>query len=143
MIDITGTLVVEMRADSLLTAWTGPLERIRGGSVAPGDARGPGKFARFILVMLQGSLPREKRAPVQYPRHLIRVYGVDPEDAMTGYGYASDALHRLEPRLRANGVGIYLSSDDTGPEPGSDPDTKQPYVEFVVQAIAPTQVVAA
>ena len=143
MIDITGSLVLELRADALLTAWTGGHERVRGGKAAPGDARGPGEYLRFLVVMTQGSLPREKRAPVQYPRHLVRVYGVDDADAMAGYGYASDALHRLQPRLRLNGIGIYLSSDDSGADPGSDPDTDQPYAEFVVQSIAPTQVVAA
>jgi hypothetical protein len=35
-----------------------------------------------------------------------------------------------------------VSHDDTGGSEGEDPDTRQPYYEFVVETLATTQVVA-
>lgn len=140
MIDHTGSVIIELRDDAAFGSWCE--ERVRGEEPGPGDVEGQGSFRRFAVVMSQPALPREKRTPVQYPRLLVRCYGTSPKDAMTGYGYATDALHRLSPRLRANGYGIYLSFDDTGGQPGADPRTKQPYVEFAAQLIATTEAVA-
>lgn len=133
MIDLTGSLIIELRDDAGVGSWAG--DRIRGERPAPGDAQGHGAYNRFVRVQRVQGPPREFRAPVQYPRFAISTYGLTDQDAMAGYGLASDALQRGA-RVRANGHPIYISFEEASGDPASDPDTKQPFVTFIVQLIA-------
>ena len=129
MIDPLGKVLIELRDDPLTGGWCS--DRVRGEEPMPdtldadgnvtrrGDARGPGEYVRFVVVSLLGGL-RQPRIPVQYPRSNVRLYGVSPQDAMTGYGYASDALHLTGGRTHNNGLHIFQSLDDTGGVPGRD-----------------------
>ncbi len=139
MIDLLGSIVVELRTDTAFLAWHGG--KVRGGEPAPGDVLGA-PYQRFVVVQSFGGL-RLSRAPVQFPRFLVTCWGLSPQDAMAGYGYASDALHNVGARLRANGFGIYNSLDESGGQPDFDPRTKQPRVDLIAQIIGTTQVYAA
>ncbi len=150
MISALGSLVVELRDDSGVDAIVDG--RVRGedprgtvmqaGVEVPGDMRGPGSYVAFVQVQTLAT-PRDRRVPVQRPRFNVRCWGRTREEAMALYIACSDAVHDRGPRVRvSNGFGIYVSHDDTGAQPGKDPDTQQPYVDFVVELIATTQAVA-
>lgn len=137
MYDPLGKLLTDIRDDTAVGTWT---DRIRGGRPGPKDARGEGEYLRFVVITALGTV-REKRAPVQYPRFDVACYGTSDQDAMTGYGLVSDAIHAVGPRL-ATGGGIYQTFDESGGTPDLDPDTRQPVVRFIVEMVATTQAVA-
>lgn len=149
MIDALGKLLIELRDDVAFGLWHD--DRVRGEMPAPatatyaGDVRGPGKFVRFVVISTLAT-PRDRRLPIQRPRFAVKVYGTDPQDAMAGYVLASDAIHRLGMRMAGTGagrIGIWQSWDEDGAAPELDPETKQPFVTFVVALIATDQSVAA
>lgn len=112
--------------------------RVRGFEPAPGDAKGPGEYQAFVCIV-QLDAPRLGRLPVQRPRLAVRCYGRTPQEAAALRWACSNALHNVGPRTYANGLGIYISMDDSGGEQEKDPDTRQPYQVFIVDAFATTQ----
>lgn len=152
MLNVLPKLLIELRDDDAVEAIAHG--RVRGREPAPdvvdpssgavleqGDARGPGEYVAFV-VLVQLDAPRDKRSVGQYPRIAVRSYGRTPQEAYDLYAACSDALHGRGPRVHNNGLGIYLSWDDTGSSPGTDPRTQQPYEEFIASLIATTQAVA-
>jgi hypothetical protein len=137
MYDVLGKLLIELRDDADVAAIVD--DRVRGGEPAPGDAIGPPYQAFVVLVTL--STPRMMRVPAQMPRIGVNCYGRTAQEAAQLYGACSDAIHDRGPRVYGNGLGIYISHDDSGGAAERDPDTKQPYVSFVIEAIATTQAV--
>lgn len=148
-VDALGKIIVELRSDSAFATWCG--SRVRGEEPAPrtesydGDVHGAGEYKRFAVVSTLATF-REPRVPIQRTTLAINVYGTSPKDAMTGYGLASDALHRRGVRMAGsepNRLGIWNSYDDSGGTPERDPQTGQPFVTFVVHLNAADQSVAA
>lgn len=137
MIDVFGKVLDELRDDTAVSAIT---TRVRGHVPGPNDAKGAGEYVPFIVVIDLGGAPLTK-VPVQFPRVVVRCYGVTPQGAKALYVAASNALHDVGPRTHS-GVGFYRSKDATGGEEGSDPRTHQPYVEFTAEYIATTAAVA-
>jgi hypothetical protein len=137
MIDVVGRVIDELRDDPGVAAIT---TRIRGHLPGPDDARGPGEFVPFVVVIDLGGLPLTK-TPVHFPIVDIRCYGATPQGAKALYVACSNAVHDVGPRIDGP-VGLYRSKDATGGAEGADPRTKQPYVEFTVEYIAATAAVA-
>ncbi len=148
MLDALGKLLVELRTDSALSTWCSG--RVRGEEAAPatatykGDARGAGEYVRFVVITTLAT-PRDRRVPIQRPTYAVNIYGTSPQDAMTGYGLASDAVHRRGVRMAGvhpSRLGIWNSYDDSGGTPAKDPQTGQPFVTFIVHLNAADQSVA-
>ncbi|HEX5013014.1 MAG TPA: hypothetical protein VFV72_02560 [Candidatus Limnocylindrales bacterium] len=152
MLDVLPKLLIELRDDDAVDAIVHG--RVRGYEPAPdtidpnsgavleqGDARGPGQYVAFVVLVRLDS-PRDKRSVGQYPRIAVRCYGRTRPEAFALYAACSDALHGRGPRIHNNGLGIYLSWDDTGSSQEKDPVTDQPYEEFIASLIATTQAVA-
>lgn len=137
MQDPFGKLLSELADDVSVAAIT---DKVRGHRPGPDDAKGPGSYVPFVLLIDLGGPPL-RRVPIQFPRIAVRCYGVTPQGAKALYVACSNAIHDMGPRIHAP-VGFYRSWDATGGAEGSDPDTKQPYVEFVVELIATTAAVA-
>lgn len=137
MQDIFGKVLSELADDDGVSAIT---DRIRGHVPGPDDARGPGEYVPFVVLSDLGGPPM-RRVPLQRPSISVRCYGVTPQGAKALYVACSNAVHDVGPRAHS-GVYIYDSADSTGGEEGSDPRTKQPYVEFVIELIAATAAVA-
>lgn len=139
MIDPFGTLLLELRDDGAVRALVDG--RVRAEEPGPGDAGGHGDYQPFVVLSALAS-QRMRRVPVATSRYAVKCYGTTPQNAWEVYGACSDAIHDLGPRLRSNGVGIYISWDDTGGTADRDPVTHQPLVEAVIELIAATQAVA-
>lgn len=141
MVDPTGALIVELRNANIAG------KRVRGGEPAPeangyeGDALGPGKYKRFVVVTRLG-YDRLHRAPVAFHRIGIRAYGVTYQDAAALYGEISDLIDNAGPRLTGAGIAIHQSLDVSGGNAARDPDTGQPYEAGVIELIAGTEVLA-
>ncbi len=143
MIDPLGKVLIELRDDLAFSLWHEG--RVRGEEAAPGDARGPGEYQRFVVIATLAT-PRERRVPIQRSTYAVNVFGISPKDAMAGYVLASDVIHRAGVRMAgtgANRIGIWNSFDDSGGTAERDPQTGQPFVTFVVSLIATDQSVAA
>jgi hypothetical protein len=137
MIDVVGKVLDELRGDTGVASITA---RIRGHVPGPNDANGPGEYVPFVVVSDLGGPPLT-RVPVHFPRVSIRCYGVTPQGAKALYVACSNAIHDLGPRTVGT-IGFYRSKDTTGGEEGTDPRTKQPYVEFTAEYIAAAAAVA-
>lgn len=138
MIDLTGKLLIELRDDLEVDAIVDG--RVRGFEPAPGDIQPKGSYKAFVVIVALDTV-RMMRSPVQRATFAIRCYGATPQGAMALYGACSDAIHNIGPRLHSD-TGIYISADTTGGTAEKDPDSQQPYVTFIAELIAPTQVVA-
>lgn len=144
MIDPLGELITEIKANPGVAALT---TRIRGGEprgavgTDPGDARGPGDYVRFIVLVRLGVARAKGRVPVQDVRIGFRAYGTTPQDATALYGALSDAVHNVGPRVGATGTAIYRSYDDVGGTANRDPGTQQPFEDGVIELWAATKVV--
>lgn len=137
-VDPLGFVLTTIRDFPAVAALT---SRVRGGEPAPGDALGPGKFQRFVVLVRLGTQREKGAAPVQQVRIAARCYGATFADAGVLEGAVSDAIHNVGPRMNAGGTLIYRSFDDVGQGARKDPDTGQPYEELVIQVWAATQVV--
>ena len=139
-VDPLGKLLTEIRSNTTVAALT---TRIRGGEpmgatdTDPGDARGPGNYIRFV-VLVRLAPERWKRVPVQTVRIVARCYGTSYQDAATLAGAVSDAIHNIGPRRTTPGVLVYRSFDDVGMGAEKDPDTGQPHEDIVIEAFAAT-----
>lgn len=138
MIDPFGKVLLELADDSGVGAIT---SRVRGHLPGPNDAKGAGEFVPFVVVIDLGGPPLQK-TPVQFLSLDVRCYGATPQGAKALYVACSNALHDMGPRTHGT-VGIYRSKDSTGGSEGSDPATKQPYVEGTFVFIVATSAVAA
>lgn len=146
MLDALPKLLIELRDDPDVDQLVDG--RVRGYEPAPGDsawttdpASGNRKFAHAFVVLVRLDAPRFARAPVQQARIAARCYGRTKEEAYAVYAACSDAIANRGPRLHANGLGIYISHDDTGATQDRDPVTQQPLEEFVISLAATTQAV--
>jgi hypothetical protein len=146
--DPLGKVLLELREDGDVAAIVGTdgsgLVRVRGGEPAPGDAAadataGEPRYKHAFVVLTELGTPRHPRLPIQQPRLAGRCYGRTFQEAMELYVACSNAIHGAGPRVHTNGLGIYVSHDDTGGSASADPDTGQPYVDFVIAAVATTQ----
>lgn len=135
--DPLGKVIIELREAAAVAAIVD--DRVRGEEPAPGDG---GKPFKAFVVLSTLATPRHPRVPIQRPRIAGRFYGRTAQEAMALYVAASNALHGVGPRTHTNGLGIYVSLDDTGGVPDNDPDTKQPLVNGVFELVATTLAVA-
>lgn len=138
--DVLPKLLIEIRDDPAVGAIVGA--RVRGGEAADGDAKGPGAYQPFV-VLVQLTAPRLARLPVQWSRVVARCYGRSHQEAATLRWAVSDAIHHRGPRIHTNGLGIYQTLDIEGGDQGTDPDTGQPFQTLLIETPATTQVVAA
>lgn len=141
MLDVLPKLLTELRDDSGVDAIVAG--RVRGFEPAPDDLDDPMKAFVVLTTLSTARLPGFIRGPVQDARINVRCYGRTAQEAASLYGACVEALHDIGPRLKANGLLIFATYDETGGSQGRDPDDGQPYMEFVVQALATTQVVTA
>jgi hypothetical protein len=128
------TIRAELLADTVVAGRT---RRIRWDEPDEGDAKGPGSWQRYIVLVMLGGAP-DPLLPIAEIRVGLRCYGETQDDADALYGACSDALHGRGPRVGADGVGIYISDDETGPTPDTDVDTGQPLAYGVISLIATT-----
>lgn len=144
--DPFGFTLTSIRDDAAVAAWT---TRVRGGEpmgrtvdaskvvTDEGDARGPGKYVRFIVLSTLGR-SRLPRAPLQEVRISARCYGLTFQDAAAGAAAVSDAIHAKSHRISPAGVVVFTSFDDGGEGAAKDPDTAQPYETVILQVNALT-----
>jgi hypothetical protein len=139
--DPLGFVLTTIRDNPSVAALT---TRIRGGEPAggtdavPGDARGPGKYVRFVVLVHLGHT-REPAAPVLRTRIGARCYGTTFADAALLAGAVSDAIHNVGPITNPGGTGIWRMYDDVGMGAEVDPDTKQPHQDLVIEVVHSTQ----
>ena len=146
-VDVTGRILTEIRDNAAVAALT---SRIRGGepmgktvntagvTTDEGDARGPGKYVRFVVLTRLGR-QRLKRAPVQNVRILAKCYGLTFRDAALLAGAVSDAVHAKGHRISASGISIFGSFDDSGLGAERDPVTDQPHEDLIISVGALTE----
>ena len=147
--DALPKILIEIREDPAVAAIAGEnphvaTPRVRGFEPGPGDAHAGNDRDpyRAFVVLVQVSAPRQARVPVQRPLIAARCYGRTHAEAAALRWAVSDAIHYIGPRVHANGLGIYLSRDESGGEQEKDPDTSQPYQTAFIDLFATTQVVA-
>lgn len=139
-LDPFGKALIEIREDAVVSAIT---DRIRGHEPGPEDAKGPGEYLPFVVLSDLGTIRGRRGLPVQTIRIDCRAYADNYTNAKALFMACADAIHDVGPRIHANGLGIYVSHDDTGGTEGFDPRTRQPYVEGVFEFLATTSAVAA
>jgi hypothetical protein len=146
--DALPKVLIEVREDSEVAAIAGEnphvtTPRVRGFEPAPGDAQAGNDQAPYkaFVVLVQLDAPRLPRVPVQRPRIAARCYGRTHAEAAALRWAVSNAIHMIGPRVHANGLGIYLSKDESGGEQEKDPDTSQPYQTLFIDLFATTQAV--
>ena len=148
MIDVLPKLLIELRDDPAVDAIVDGrvrgfepaapvLDPLTSAVVRDGDARGPGQYVAFV-VLVQLAAPRLPTVPVQRARILVQAYGRTIIEAAALWGACSDALHFRGPRVHDNGLGIYMSHDETGGTPERDPATAQPLYSGVFDVFATT-----
>ena len=140
LVDPTGFLLTTIRDDVAVAALT---TKIRAGEPAAGDALGPGKYQRFVVLTRLGR-SRLKHAPIQTVRYVALCYGQggNPwQDAENLAAAVSDAIHNLGHRISSGGVSVFGSYDDGGEPPVNDPDTQQPHSDIVIELGALTSLV--
>ncbi len=129
MIDPLRSILAEIAAAPVVAALVG--DRVRRFEPAPGDARGPGEWQPFVVLLrLDGTLELG-RLPVQHVPIAARAYGRSDHEATTLAGAIADALHNVGPR----GELYRTYTPSIGPSL-RDPDTGQPYVEVLIESHA-------
>jgi hypothetical protein len=140
LVDPTGFLLTSLRDDPGVVALNAP---VRGGEpagrvvkadgtvISEGDALGPGRYKRFIVLVRLGTT-RRPHAPVQEVRYAARCYGATFQDAALMAGTVSAAIHDRGVRISPGGISILNSLDDGGEGAAKDPDTAQPYETVIV-----------
>ena len=138
--DPTGYLLTSIRSDPGVAAFTtrvrcpepmGKMLNPAGAVIDEGDARGPGKWIRFIVITQLGRT-RLKRAPLQEVRYIVKSYGVSHQDAELMAAAVSDSVHAVGHRISPSGVVVFTTFDDGGQGAESDPDTGQPMAGVIV-----------
>lgn len=147
--DVLGKLVLEVRDDSGVDAiahgrvrGTDPAPEVvnptTGAVIAIADAQGPGDYVAFVVMTLLDDPRVGPRIPAHRARIAARCYGRTRAEAASLRWAVSNALHLVGPRLKANGLGIYQTLDDTSGGQGTDPDTAQPFETVIFDALATT-----
>lgn len=137
MNDPVGSLVTELRDAGIASGL------VRGGEPSgrtetyEGDALGPGRYKRFVVVVRLGRQINDAMV-VQMVRIGIRTYGVTPQDAGALNGDVAVALNNIGGRGSSLSRWVYNTVEEEGGVPGTDPDTGQPYESSVVVAVART-----
>jgi hypothetical protein len=145
---LIGKLILELRGNTDVAAIT---DRVRFPEPAPGDAAwsdNPTTHVRtyehpFIVLVLLTSppLPGFRKVPVAAARLALRCYGRTSTEAEQLYLAARAAVHGVGPRTYDSGLAIWQSFDDTGGGVETDPDTRQPHFDFVLETLVATQAV--
>jgi len=143
MLPTIPAVIAELRAGA-----TGALvaNRVRGGEPAPrtdtdpGDARGPGEYIAFVVVVGLDT-PPHPRLPIQRSIIGVSCYGVTFQNASAIFGAVVQDLHGEGERVKSNGLGVYISHIEGGGEQETDPDTKQPVVRATIRLRATAQAV--
>lgn len=139
--ELIGPLVLEARADPDLMTLIG--DRFRGGEPAPksatypGDARGPGEYIAFAVIVTLDDTPHIS-LPITFAEFAVNCYGVTPQNASAVWHAVVKAFHKGRARMKSNGLGIYQSLVLTGGAQDSDPQTKQPVVRGTLRVVATT-----
>lgn len=145
--DPTGRIVVEIRTAPAVAALTtrvrcpepmGRTVNAAGVETDAGDARGPGKYVRFVVLTKLARL-RLPRAPIQEVRYVAKCYGLTAQDADGLAAAVSDAVHAAGHRITAAGVSIFGSFDDGDGGATKDPDTGQPMTPVFITVGALTE----
>jgi len=151
MADPTGRILTEIRDAPAVAALC---DRVRcpepmgrqvnaaGVETDPGDARGPGKYVRFI-VLVRLARSRLHQVPVQEVRYLARCYGLTAQDADQLAGAVRMALNDAGHRRTPAGVSIFSSFDEGDGGSVTDPDTGQPMTGVIVSVGASTSLIEA
>lgn len=129
MVDPMRSILAELAASPAVAAIAG--DRIRRYEPAPGDARGPGEYQPFVVLVRIGGSRERGRVPLQQVPIAARCYGATDHEATQLAGAVADALDNVGPR-----GSVYRTYV---PEVGgtlSDPDTGQPYLEVLIEAYA-------
>lgn len=129
MYDPLRDILAEIAAAPAVAAIVG--DRIRRWEPAPGDARGPGEYVPFVVLVRIGGSRARGRLPLQQVPTAARCYGRTDHEATQLAGAVADALDGAGPR-----GSIYRTYV---PEVGgtvADPDTQQPYVEVLIETHA-------
>jgi hypothetical protein len=143
MLPTVPALIAELRADAAVAALVGT--RVRGGEPSgrtdtdAGDARGPGEYIAFVVVVQLDSPPHIS-LPIQRSEIGVNCYGTTFQNASAVWGAVVAAMHGVGERIKANGLGIYLSHVEGGSQE-TDPDTKQPVVRGTIRMHATAQAV--
>lgn len=121
MQDPIGRLVQEIRAGLQGDGGTWPVA-VRGGRRHEGDASTPGDLPPLVIV--RGNSRTRFRVADGRWRVTVTAYETDPRLAMLLDNRISEILHNRGPRFTSGGVGIFRSAEDSGGQPGEDPDTR-------------------
>jgi len=140
MVDPLGALIAELRAKPIASGRVRGFEPASASVGYEGDALGPGKYKRFV-VLSRLSSSRLPKTPLQFVRVGVRAYGATPQDAAALVGEISDAVSDVGPRVSGGGTAVYRSQDAGGLGASRDPDTGQPYEEGTILLIAGTATV--
>jgi len=147
--DALPKILIEIREDAGVIAIAGEnphvtKARVRPFEPGPGDEQAGNDLApyRAFVVLVQLDAPRMARVPVQRPRIAARCYGRTHAEAAALRWAVSNSIHMIGPRIHANGLGIYLSKDESGGEQEKDVDTQQPFQTIFIDLFATTQAVA-
>jgi len=135
-VDPIGRLISELRADAGVSAIVGV--KVWGAELPDNVSADP----RPYVLVHRLIATRMKRAPVQAVRVSAQCVAKTPRLAAQLYGAVSDALHIKGPRGISGGVGIYLSSEEMGGQPSTDPQTGWPYETALYECFATTGVLA-
>jgi hypothetical protein len=150
--DPTGFLLTTIRDFPAVAALTtrvrcpepmGQTSNAAGVVTDAGDARGPGKYVRFVVLTRLGRT-RLPRAPIQEVRYITKCYGQGgnpAQDADTLAAAVSDSIHAAGHRINGAGVSIFGSFDDGGEGAVKDPDTDQPHSDIVISVGASTALI--
>jgi hypothetical protein len=121
MQDPIGRIVGEIRTGLQADGGTWPVT-VRGGRRHEGDAASSGDGPPLVIVRSNNRV-RGRPASGRW-RLTITTYETDPRLAMLLDSRVSEVLHNRGPRFTSGGVGIFRSAEDTGGQPGEDPDTR-------------------
>lgn len=137
MLDPTGAIITELRADPDVAALVGT--RVAAGEVPPGWGKGAGSYQAFVILV--GAPAPDRRVPMTRARYAVRCYAATYQQASAVWGAVVKALHKVGPRVKVSGLGIYLSAIGEDADSFRDPDTAQPYTEGSLDVIATAQAV--
>ncbi len=143
MIDPTGVIVQEVRDNPAVRAIVGQYSGV--WKVAGGESRAQWE-PPFVVVVRLGTVRRVQfgshRAGMQTARYAANCFGATQQQAAQLYGAVSDALHVKGPRRDAQGRQLYISLEEVGGQPNTQPGTDWPYETAVFNVIAAAQAAA-
>ena len=134
-LDPMGSLILEARADDDVADLVDA--RVRGGGPAPGDAKGPGEYQAFVVLSALDT-PPHMTLPITFSDYAINAYGTTHQNAWAVWSAVVKALHKVGPRVKANGLALYQTIVASGGQQDTDPRTQQPVVRGTLRVIAST-----